>query len=182
MPITIDTTYAGTATNSYVTLEEAIEIVESELAVFVGYGVNVSGWQAVGSPSSETLKRALVRAADIVDQAMFDGSKYNQNQRRAFPRTDTGKPWMDYGGDGGGYPDSLKLAHVAQACELLNEMGQAQQHAADGVVKDTVGDVTVEYRRGGGSTLGISRPVVGILERFGLVSSSGGGSAFMPRG
>ena len=182
MPITIDTTYAGTATNSYCTLEEAIEIVESELAIFVGYGVNVSGWQGVGSPSSETLKRALVRAADIIDQAPFDGAKYSQNQRRAFPRIDTGKSWMNYGGDGGGYPDSLKLAHVAQACELLNEATASQQHAIDGVVKETVGDISVEYRAGGGASTGVARSVVNLMERFGLTSSSSGGSAYVPRG
>lgn len=183
MAITLDTTYTGTATNSYVELAEA-EALVLQLAALAGLGVSTSGWTALTSPSAEAKKFALTTAADRIDNAKFPGYKYMQTQRRAFPRELTGITWANYGGDGGTYPDAVKLAQVAEACWLLSTPPDSQQHAEQGIRSETIGDSTVVYddsRKVSITGQPISAPAMRILTGAGL-TSPGGGSVYVPRG
>lgn len=183
MAYEIDTTYGGETANSYLTIEE-LEAQITFLGVAKGYGVDTSGWAALGSPSGENKRRLAILAADRVDCASFLGIRNYQNQRRAWPRTQTGLYHLNHIDGSVVIPDAVKLAQAAEACYLAAAITSTAQASERGVMSESVGDVTVEYSAAAmraGSGVAISPASNRILASAGLIAV-GGGSTFVPRG
>lgn len=183
MAYDIDTTYGGTATNSYCSIAE-LEAQITFLGVAKGYGVDTAGWLALGSPSSENKRRLAILAADRVDAAAFLGIRNYQNQRRAWPRSQTGLYHLNHIDGSENIPDAVKLAQAAEACFLASALTASAQAADKGIMSESVGDVSVEFSLAAaraGAGVAISSAAMRILTSAGLVSS-GGGSYFVPRG
>ena len=76
MAIAVDATAKGASANSYVTQAEATTFLDGRL--------NVSDWDGA---SSDEKNRALVSAANRLDQEAFDGYETTAAQRLKWPRT-----------------------------------------------------------------------------------------------
>lgn len=117
MALTIDATFAGTSSNSYVTLDEA----NNELQ----YRFDAATWNDAGTTDTDKII-ALVMACRKIDCKEFNGIKYTLEQALSFPRylrdtirttesnyifVDETIPVM---------PNDVKLAQILEANEILN--------------------------------------------------------------
>lgn len=76
MAIVIVETVGGSASNSYVTLDEAEAYFEGRL--------NTAAWDALTTDDAKNI--ALVSACRRIDQEEFDGARSSHNQALAWPR------------------------------------------------------------------------------------------------
>lgn len=116
MPLAIDVTVGGASANSYATKEEA-----DSYAAEVFPASEVEAW---GRGSVDDQSRALVQAAQLLDQEHFPGQKASDTQKRAWPRADVTKSgaWSSYLTTE--IPEPVKRAQARLAFFLVKNVDQ----------------------------------------------------------
>jgi hypothetical protein len=129
--------------NSYVeSIEEAHDIA-IVLATLQHFGLDITNWNAASELSRET---ALTYAASRIDQAAFIGVRSTDLQARAWPRQNTGRLQIT-----DTIPEAVKHAQVAEACEMLRDRQESDDHAARGISSFSIGEQSVSYDRNAAS-------------------------------
>lgn len=176
---TIDATYGSGTANSYVTdLSEADSIADA-LHKLPLINFNMDAW-LTADESAKTA--ALIYAAKGIDRHAFVGVRLNDWQRQEWPRTGTGKSYLNHGENGGVVPEELKWSQVVEAADILS--GETSNRGdARNILSESVGDHSVTYDRASVNKLSehIGNSALAILRRSGLLPS-GTREVYMPRG
>lgn len=178
IPMALDSTYKGTAADSYVDNVAEAETIAGLLASISLFGVDATAFLAADSTLQEEV---LKLAADRIDQSTFIGDKATSNQNRAWPRVHTNRVSLN---DPGTYPDAVKRAQVAEACALLTAQNEATGAKLNGVQSYTIDEQSVTFaagQTGPGSVGAYSIGAENILRGAGLIQS-GVASVYVPRG
>lgn len=143
MSTTIISTVGGTDSNSY--LDSVAELQEyiDALRPMKFFGVDFTGYDALGSGSDETKKRLMVQAGEALDALATVGVSATELQRMAWPKVNTGLKKTN-----NVIPDALKMAQAAFVCELCRPATAAEQAERDGVLTETIDKRSTTYARG----------------------------------
>jgi len=162
---TIDATFGGATSNSYVTLLEAEE--------YFGARLFSDNW----NNASEANKiAALIQATKRIDREKFYGDRVSSTQKLAFPRS--GISYIDNVLYDGIIPEQIKDATCEVAIYMLsNDISQKDTNIGD-KKSVAVGSIKVEYAQQDRvvvqSTNTLSDYVLTLLEDFSYTASSAG--------
>ena len=134
MAASIDATVGGASANSYVTVAEATSYFEGRL--------NASEWS--GASDDEQI-RALIMAARRIDQEVYVGRSYDDDQAMQWPRTGVYDPNdRIYGTDE--VPERVKRGQLELALALLQTTDLLEDTGLEGFESVQVGSLDVEPR------------------------------------
>lgn len=168
---TLDGTVGGATANSYVISVAEAETYADTLRTLTYFGVDLTGWDAVGSPNSAKIE-ALILAARRTDQLSHFATPASGSQARLYPATN-----LPIEFDAETIPDPCKLAQVADAAFLLNTQSTEEDWREQGVVSQRFGEKTTTYRDGNVGSRSSSRAAPAaekILRSAGLLQGSAG--------
>jgi len=168
---TIDATYGGETTNSYVSsIAEANEIA-SLLAYLPFVNFDAQAWIA----SSDLAKSvALIYATNGLDKQAFIGLRRSDIQRRQWPRIETKFRFWNHEDGRETIPDEIKWAQVAEAAMLI---GSEPSNPRDkDIISESVSGHSVTYSQSSinKSSDNLGDAALKILQRAGLVSTGVG--------
>ena len=121
MAITIHTTVGSNIANSYITLQEAQDLIDGLVE-----DDDVTAW---ASATTDQKNRALVTATKRIDRERFLGARTNDAQALEWPRTGVKKPYTYTSTYNALYPSNLQPAFYADD-EIPNRVKHAQIHLA----------------------------------------------------
>lgn len=152
--VEIDTTPAGAASNSYVTVAQAKSYLEAHL--------DEETWES----NAEHQETALVAAVRQMNLLVYHGRKYNVSQALVFPRevhVESGNPYV---------PVEAQNAQIEQAIFLLKQFVQGgasstrDQLIAAGVTTARIGDIEERYAPGAQANVTLCERARGWLRPF----------------
>lgn len=135
MPVTLDATVGGAASNSYSTMENANAVIATRI------GPAATAWRviAAGTAGDDLKKQALITATADIDTADFKGSRATSTQALEWPRTST-----VYASNV--LPNRLVLATVEYAMEIAADPTTSlPSPESDNRKMVKAGDVAVEF-------------------------------------
>lgn len=169
----LDSTYKGSAADSYCSTVAEIRSIAAILAVFPGLGLPSTALAAVTAMADASLEALARIAADRIDQAAYIGVKATDSQARALPRAWTPVPRYN---DPGTYPEAIKQAQVAEIMTLATARSEAEAMQAQGVSSFTIAEQSVSFGGASGVPGGarqFSDAARTILRGAGLIYTSG---------
>lgn len=172
---TLDATFSGAASNTYIGTVSEMRNIAASLAVMPGLGVDFAAFNAA---TDDALVDLAVIATNSIDNLNLPGFKKQSSQARQWPRVSVRRPEAE-----NVIPDGVKFAQVAEMAALASAASEATAAAESGVTSYTVGkkSVTLDPSRSAmNRTSRASDAAVRVLGRFGLVAGTVS-SVYMPR-
>ena len=169
MAVTIDATAGGADANSYITLDDAQDIIDGMVE-----DADVTAW---GSATDDQKNRALYTATQRLDRERFLGARATDTQALQWPRTGVRKPDTYVNTYATGFPfrisddyftdeeipDQVKRAQVVLAVYLNNNKDGIGLSGLEDYKRVKLGNIEVEPDKTG--AVGADR-VPPLLERY----------------
>lgn len=168
MAVTIVATVGASDANSYVDVDTASDYFDGRL--------NAAEWTTAGNTSPETQSTALAMAARRLDQELFVGRKYDDDQALEWPRTGARDPnGRLFGTDE--IPPRVKRAQMELALALLRDTDLLEDTGLEAFRNLKVGPLALETKPSSAGSLPAN-----VMREIAPYLIAGGAAVRMERG